>query len=245
MRLRPEEPLKHSTQSAWPMQRPEQLQPSSDYALGAARFVAAVESGMDLASQGERMASADLGRTWRKASSLGPGSAGWRYLADVRRLPAFSINNALHGGGLRESSDGTIWALHQGCRGQITGWEIRGPRLKAFSQGAGKSLFRAGEHINTTRLAVTESVIDALSLASLEGWQVGTLYASTGGGLTPATGAALQALLNNQVQLVDASNQTLEHGRLSGSLHHLARECGAEFSRLRPYAMSWNQQLAG
>lgn len=227
------------------MQGSDRLGSGWDRAPGASRFVAALEPGADLAGRGERAASADLRRTWRRALPVRPGSAGWGYLADVRRLPAFSISNALHGGGLREGGDGTVWAMHQGARGQITGWEVRGPRLEAFSRGAGRSLFRVGEHINTTRIAVTEGVIDALSLASLEGWQVGTLYASTGGGFTPATGAALQALLAGQVQLVDASSQTPEHGCLAGSLRCLAGECGAEFSRLRPDATSWNRQLAG
>ena len=244
MRPRSGESPEPCAQTARSTQRPDRIQSRSRYPLGAAHFVEAIEVGTDIAGQGERMVSIDLRRTWRKASSLSQGSAGWRYLADVWRLPVFSINNALHGGWLRESSDGTVWALHQGCKGQITGWEMRGPRLKAFSRSAGKSVFRVGEHINTTRFAVTESVIDALSLASLEGWQVGTLYASLGGGCTPATEAALQALLNSQVRLVDASNQTLEHGLLAGSLRRLASECGAEFSRLRPDTMSWNQQLA-
>ena len=227
------------------MQGPDRLQSGWDHASGASRFVAVLEPGADFTGWSERTASADLRRAWRKALPIRPGSAGWRYLAEVRRLPAFSFNNALYGGGLRESGNGTVWAMHQGSRGQITGWEMRGPRLKTFSRSAGKSLFRVGEHINTTRIAVTEGVIDALSLASLEGWQVGTLYASTGGEFTPTTGAALQALLASQVQLVDASNQTPEHGRLAGALRCLAGECGAELSRLRPDAMSWNRQLAG
>ena len=191
------------------------------------------------------MVSTDIRRTWRKAPLLTAGSPGWNYLVRKRRLPAFSINNALHGGGLREGSDGTIWAIHQGAKGQITGWEMRGPHCRGFSAPAGRSLFRVGEHIDTTRIAVTESMIDALSLASIEGWQVGTLYASTAGGCTPATRRALQVLLSGQVQLVWASAQDPQDDQLEGRLHALATECGAGFARLRPDAPSWNRQLAG
>ncbi len=191
------------------------------------------------------MVPADIKRTWRKAPLLTAGSPGWNYLVRRRRLPAFSINNALFGGGLREGSDGTIWAIHQGAKGQITGWEMRGPHTKSFSVPAGKSLFRVGEHVNTTRIAVTESVVDALSLASIEGWQVGTLYASTGGGSTPTTRRALQVLLSREVQLVWASGDASQGDELEHRFHELATECGAGFARLRPDARSWNKQLAG
>ena len=190
------------------------------------------------------MSSSDIRRIWRKAPLLTAGSPGWNYLVRRRRVPAFSINNALYGGGLREGSDGTIWAIHQGSKGQITGWEMRGPRYEGFSVPAGKSLFRVGEHIDTTRVVVTESVVDALSLASIEGWQVGSLYASTGGGYTPATRKALQVLLSEQVQLVLASGDGSQGEELDCGLHDLATECGARFARLRPKAVSWNEQLA-
>ncbi len=188
---------------------------------------------------------ADTRRIWRRAPLLSAGSPGWDYLVRKRRLPAFSINNALFGGGLRDGGDGTVWALHQGAKGQITGWEVQGPRCKAFSPHAGKSLFRVGEHIDTTRVAVTESVIDALSLASIEGWQVGTLYASTGGGWAPSTRRALQVLLSEQVQLVWASGAGEEGELVADRTAELALECGASFARLRPDARSWNRQLAG
>lgn len=186
----------------------------------------------------------DIRRLWRNAPRIRAGSPGWNYLTRTRRLPAFSINNAMYGGGLREGGDGTIWAMHQGMAGQITGWEMQGPRCQRFSTTAGRSLFRVGEHIDTTRIAVTESAIDALSLASIEGWQVGTLYASTGGGYTPATGKALQVLLSEQVQLVAASDKAPEGELLAERLEALAVECGAGFARLRPDARSWNRQLA-
>ncbi len=191
------------------------------------------------------MFSADVRRMWRRAPLLAAGSPGWNYLVRVRRVPAFSLNNALFGGGLREGADGTIWAMHQGAGGQITGWEMRGPRCRGFSAQAGKSLFRVGEHIDTTRIAVTESVIDALSLASIEGWQVGTLYASTGGGDAPSTRKALQVLLSGQVELVWAGGADREGELRACRMHELARESGAGFSRLRPEARNWNRQLAG
>jgi hypothetical protein len=181
---------------------------------------------------------------WGQATRLRPGSPGWNYLTDKRRLPAESITRALRFEALREGIHGTVWAMHQGAAGSVTGWEMRGPNYKGFSKGGTKTLFWLGHPVVADRLAVTESAIDALSLASLEGWRNGTLYASTGGGYGPETDEALQGLLPRHGELVAATDRGVGGELLAGRLHELATDCGKGFDRLRPEAKDWNEQLA-
>jgi hypothetical protein len=182
---------------------------------------------------------------WSQAIRLRLGSPGWNYLTDKRHLPVESVTRALQFEALREGIHGTVWAMHQGAAGSVTGWEMRGPNYKGFSKGGTKTLFWLGHPTVADRLAVTESAIDALSLASLEGWPDGTLYASTGGGYGPETGEALRGLLPRHGELVAATDQGTGGELLAGRLHELATERRAGFSRLQPQAKDWNEQLAG
>ena len=55
---------------------------------------------------------------------------------------------------------------------------MRGPQYKGFAKGGDKALFWIGELAQARRVAITESAIDALSLAALERYrQVGRLQA--------------------------------------------------------------------
>ena len=195
--------------------------------------------------QGGDVVLIDGDKLWSQAMCLRPGSPGWTYLTGRRRLPAESITRALQVEALREGIYGTVWAMHQGATGTVTGWEMRGPHYKGFSKGGTKTLFWLGHPPVADRLAVTESAIDALSLASLEEWPDGTLYASTGGGYGPETDEALRVLLPRHGELVAATDQGTGGELLAGRLHELATECGARFARLRPKAKDWNEQLAG
>ncbi len=180
---------------------------------------------------------------WRQASPPRPGSQAWNYLTGERGLPASTLEKALQAGALREGICGTVWAQHQAVSGQITGWEMRGPQYKGFSKGGTKTLFWLGHPAVADRLAVTESAIDALSLAALEDWQEGTLYVSTGGGYGPETEAALRGLLPSGAELVAATDQGAGGELLAARLDELTQACGARFSRLRPAAKDWNDQL--
>ena len=185
----------------------------------------------------------DADRLWREAPPVRQGSPAWTYLATTRGLPANSIERALQIQALREGVFGTVWAMHQGASGQVTGWEMRGPRYKGFSKGGGKTLFWIGHPAVAKRVAVTESAIDALSLATLEGWPDGTLYASTGGGYGPETDQALRGLLPRDAELVAATDQGQGGELMASRLLELATSCGVGFTRLRPVAKDWNEQL--
>lgn len=182
-------------------------------------------------------------KAWRGAHQLRPGSQGWTYLVETRGLPVDCIEHALRAGVLREGIYGTMWAMHRDATARPTGWEMRGPRYKGFSKGGDKALFWLGHLDTTDRVVVTESAIDALSLAAIEGWPEGTLYASTGGGYGPGTDEALRALLLPGARLVAATDQGTGGELLAARLHELATACLAGFGRLRPEVKDWNDQL--
>lgn len=186
----------------------------------------------------------DAEEKWRGAHQLRPGSQAWAYLIETRGLPLSSVERALRAGALREGIYGTVWAMHRDAAARLTGWEMRGPRFKGFSKGGTKGLLRLGDQEAANRVAVTESAIDALSLASIEGWLKGTLYVSTGGGYGPEADEALRALLLPGVRLVAATDQGTGGELLAARLHELATACGAGYGRLTPpEAKDWNDQL--
>lgn len=179
---------------------------------------------------------------WHRAPQPRPGSAGWRYLTGERGLPAFSVSRAVAEGCLREGILGTAWGAHADAKGRIVGWEMRGPRYKGYAAGGTKALFAAGAE-RPQRLAVCEGMIDALSLASLEGWWGGTLYVSTGGGWRDAAVGALRTRLVPGSLLVAATDRGAGGERLAERLTEVAAGCGVAFERLLPAAKDWNDDL--
>ena len=90
---------------------------------------------------------------------------------------------------------------------------------------------------------MTESAIDALSLATIEAWQPDTLYVSTGGGWGAKAEVTLRALLRAGSELAAATDQGTGGERLAGRLVEIADAKSARFVRLRPDAKDWNDQL--
>jgi hypothetical protein len=185
----------------------------------------------------------DAAAQWRRGSQLRPGSQAWAYLSDKRGLPPVAIHRAITADVFREGIYGTVWAMHQAAGDRITGWEMRGPNYKGFSKGGGKALFRVGNPDGVSRVAITESAIDTLSLATIENWVPGTLYVSTGGGWGPDTEAALRVLLQPPMELVAATDQGAGGELLAKRLAALAADWGTRFGRLLPTAKDWNDQL--
>ena len=185
----------------------------------------------------------DPSARWRAASVPKPGSPAWRYLGEVRAIPPSALSRAVQAGVLREGIQGTAWAMHQAADARITGWEMRGPSYKGFSRGGTKSVFWIGQPATSDRLAVTESAVDALSLAVLEDWPARTLYGSVGGGFGPSTMEALQALLQPHALLIAATDLGAAGDALAARLQRLAEQCGNRFERMRPDLKDWNEQL--
>ncbi|SCX35793.1 DUF3991 and TOPRIM domain-containing protein [Agrobacterium rosae] len=187
----------------------------------------------------------DAPKGWARAHRLTPGSQGWAYLTAKRCLPVATIERAVSADLLREGICGTVWALHRDISGVPCGWEMRGPQYKGFAKGGDKALFWIGELASAHRVAVAESWIDALSLATLERWPESTAYLSTGGGFGPRTAEALRVLLPSSARLVAATDQGRGGELLADRLRELASTACSGFGRLRPAAKDWNAQLAG
>lgn len=167
----------------------------------------------------------------------------WRYLRDERGLPDAIIRAAVRDDVLREGPQGSMWAAHRDEAGAITGWEERGREWRGFSTGGAKLLFRFGR-VGAPRLCVTEAAIDAMSLADLERARPDSLYLSTGGGWSPATGAAIRALAASSGALLVAATDNNGQGETyADRLKAIAIETGCGFERLRPAQMDWNAEL--
>lgn len=180
---------------------------------------------------------------WQARHKPWRGSATWRYLTDTRRLPEPIVRAAIGAGVLREGPRGSMWAAHLNAEGIVTGWEERGPDWRGFATGGAKMLFRLGDP-EARRLCVTEAAIDAMSLAALEDLRADTLYLSTGGGWSPATDAAIRALVAQPgIQLVAATDNNKQGDVFAERLLALAGEVGCTVERLRPVADDWNADL--
>ncbi|MBB5538816.1 DUF3991 and toprim domain-containing protein [Rhizobium giardinii] len=185
----------------------------------------------------------DIGERWQARAKPWSSSATWRYLRDARFLPDAALRAAIRQDLLREGPRGSMWAAHLNDRGQVTGWEERGPDWRGFSTGGSKLLFRLGPR-DALRLCVTEAAIDAMSLAALEGLRDGSLYLSTGGGWSPATEAAVRALAARPgAQIVAATDANAQGEAFAGRLREVAEKEGCDWFRLKPPANDWNDAL--
>jgi hypothetical protein len=180
---------------------------------------------------------------WNMQKFLVPGSPAWCYLTEKRKLSAAIVKKANAADLLREGIYGTVWALHRSNGGQPCGWEMRGPRYKGFAKGGEKTLFWLGDLTEARRIVVTESAIDALSRAEIEGCKEETVYVSTGGGFGPPTIEVLRRVIRPGCRIVAATDRGQGGELLAGRLHELAKRAEAGFGRLRPIAKDWNEQL--
>ena len=216
---------------------------SLGHARKALRPLAGISPQLVPADRGGARTPIDAQAEWSQARRIVPGSQAWSYLTERRCLSARTVERVAQAGALREGVCGTMWAQHQNTVGEVTGWEMRGPQYKGFSKGGGKTLFTTQRLALAERVIVTESAIDAMSLATLEGWRAGTVYASTGGGYGPETEAALRGLLLPGVGLVAATDLGTGGNLLALRLKALAAAVGAPCTRLVPRAKDWNEQL--
>lgn len=177
---------------------------------------------------------------WMKRPRLCRGSPAWTYLTNARRLPAEILAAADAAHVLREGPHGSAWFAHRNGNGAVTHVEIRGPDFKGSLRGGAKTLFQfRATGTSTTRIAVTEAPIDALSLAAIEGMEAATLYVATGGGMGPGTVAALEQALRAigavpEALLVSATDANAAGERYAARHAVLAAAAGVRFMRLEP-----------
>lgn len=191
----------------------------------------------------QRKPEISLPERWRTRRKPWRSSDTWRYLRDERNLPETVLRAANGSDLLREGPRGSMWAAHRDDRGDVTGWEERGPEWRGFSTGGAKVLFRFGP-ADAVRICVTEAAIDAMSLRALERVRPDSIYVSTGGGWSPATDMAIRTLAaRSGAFLIAATDNNPQGDRYAGRLQAVADEADCAFERLRPREDDWNEEL--
>jgi hypothetical protein len=188
---------------------------------------------------------------WERCQPLSRGSPAWLYLAGQRGLPESILFAARKADAVREGPHGSAWFAHRDGTGVLTGIEMRGGDCRNFSTGGSKTLFRLpGGPGRLSRVAVSESAIDALSLAAVEGARPDTLYTATAGGMGPGTVAALGQLLQDLATqraglLVAATDADAAGRRFAARLEQIANAAGARFEAILPPGRlnDWNDAL--
>ena len=122
---------------------------------------------------------------------------------------------------------------------------MRGPQYKRFSKGGAKALFWVDKPSEARRVIVTESAIDALSLATIEGWPGPTACVSTGGGFGPRTDRVLRVVLPAGARLVAATDQGNASERLAERLQTVATTACASVGKRHPAATDCKARLTG
>ena len=213
------------------------------HARKALRPLAGIEPSILSATRGSNISPIDAPKNWSSARTLIPGSEGWSYLTGPRSIPHGTVTRAVREDAIREGIKGTVWGVHRKQDGAPCGWEMRGPGYKGFSKGGSKAAFHLGDISSASRVVVTESMIDALSLATIEGLPNGTAYVSTGGGFGPETAELLKQQLATTTRLVAGTDRGQGGEILADRLRRLSEQANVAFSRLRPGAKDWNAQI--
>ncbi|MBP1861536.1 DUF3991 and toprim domain-containing protein [Rhizobium herbae] len=186
---------------------------------------------------------APITQRWEQRKRPWRASATWSYLTQSRAIPWHIVRKAIDADLIREGPYGSLWAKHADGADQVVGWEERGPDWRGFATGGAKQLFRFGV-TTARRICVTEAAIDAMSLAAIEEARGDTLYVSTGGGWSPLTAQALEILASQRnAQLVAATDNNVQGEVFADRIRQMAEVAGCDFSRLRPRAEDWNEEL--
>jgi hypothetical protein len=194
---------------------------------------------------------ATISERWNARPRLRRGSRAWNYLTGERRLSPAILVAADECDAVREGHYGSAWFAHRDDAGAVTHIEVRGPDFKGSLRGGTKTLFRveASNGMQRMRFALTEAPIDALSLAAPEGIRPDTAYAATGGGMGPATEAAIETVLAAiaplpGAHLVIGTDANLAGDRFAVRHADMAAAACVAFERLRPpEGADWNDVL--
>lgn len=191
-----------------------------------------------------------ISERWDGRPRLRRGSRAWNYLTGERGLSPAILVAADGYDAVREGHYGSAWFAHRDGVGNVSHIEIRGPDFKGSLRGGTKTLFRAaGNGMQRIRFALTEAPIDALSLAALEEIRPDTVYAATGGGMGPATEAAIASMLAAiaplpGAHLVSGTDANLAGDRFAARHAEMAAAARIAFERLRPpEGADWNDVL--
>ena len=183
--------------------------------------------------------------SWEKANTV----QNFDYLR-ARGISSQTVRN--YGENIRQSEKGTLLFKHTGMNG-TSGYEYKSSDLYGFSTGGSKGLFiaRRSNPQDITRLVVTETALDALSYAQLDGCRKDTAYVSTGGNPSNEQLAYMAGLTNGKT-LENLKTVTMAHDKDQGGeqqamkigAHLHATGAGVRIERETPTrGKDWNEQL--
>lgn len=101
--------------------------------------------------------------------------------------------------------------------------------MAGLCHGGSKQLFNFGP-VGAARIAITEAAIDTMSLAALEAPREDTVYASTGGGWSPATAAIRAFSIRAGMMLVAATDANAQGEAFA---HRIRHDCKGRRLRFR------------
>ena len=149
---------------------------------------------------------------------------------------------------IKQSSNGTLMFSHLDPHSPISGYEFKGQDYTGFSAGGRKGLFIAGrsEFKNIKRLVITETALDALSYAQIDGCKKEVAYISTGGNPSDKQITQLEGLLSHYgfAVVLAQDNDKGGHEQAEKLRSRLQNLCPSEITRHVPLeAKDWNQEL--
>ena len=182
----------------------------------------------------------DVAKTWEEARAVW----GLPYYLKNRGLTAETV--AAFASSLRMDRYGNVLFGHTNDQGQVVGYEIKGPNFTGFAKGGLRTLWRggpldAGELVKI--VALTESGIDALSLAQITGRR-DALYCSMGGGVGQTTLDAINALAARfpASEVLLCFDADLAGDGFTATVQE-ALQGRQGVRRIIPRAKDWNEQL--
>lgn len=145
---------------------------------------------------------------------------------------------------VREDRRGNVFFAHRDLVGNVLGFEVKGPGWSGYAKGGQKTLAIFGTtdaRQSASRIVLTESGIDALSLAQLDG-RADTLYVSTGGGFGKRTLEEVKALVaaHPGAEIVLGFDNDPAGEEMA---EKVAMALDFETTRLRPIGKDWNEDL--
>lgn len=120
----------------------------------------------------------------------------------------------------------------------LTGYELKNQGFTGFSKGGEKALYVTNNIDKASKVYITESAIDALSLAKSQP-DPEAAYVSVGGSMSPAQKEELKRLLDDKETVLAVDND--KGGDTIAQ--DIANTLNKDLSRIKPVSKDWNQDL--
>jgi hypothetical protein len=148
---------------------------------------------------------------------------------------------------IRQSAQGTLMFQHLDTHSPVSGYEFKAQDYAGFSKGGRKGLFiaRISEARHIRRLVITETALDALSYAQIEGCKKDVAYVSTGGNCSDEQIEQLKAIvrsLNLEKVITAHDNDKGGHDQAEKLRERLQNSCRID-RHTPPRGNDWNQEL--